>query len=80
MNIGTWNLRRLRGKVEQEVILVNNNWKRHIVILAIIKQKRVSIKLIINYIHIFNNVTKHERAKKEVPSVKSQKRSVCCDS
>lgn len=65
MNIGTWNVQGIRGKVE-EITQELNNLKMDIVVLTETKKKGTGTENVNNYVHIFSGVAKHQRAKRGV--------------
>ncbi|XP_050506239.1 craniofacial development protein 2-like [Diabrotica virgifera virgifera] len=65
MNIGTWNLQSISGKME-EITEEIKKLDMDIVVLTETKKKGIGIEKVNNYVHIFSGVSKHERAKRGV--------------
>lgn len=65
MNIGTWNVQGIKGKME-EITKELLNLGIEMVVLTETKKKGTGTEIINNYVHIFTGVPKHERAKRGV--------------
>ncbi|XP_030762016.1 craniofacial development protein 2-like [Sitophilus oryzae] len=68
MNIGTWNVQSISGKIE-EITKELEVLKMDIVALTETKRKGNGTELSNNYVHIFSGVAKHERAKRDFESI-----------
>ncbi|XP_044762230.1 craniofacial development protein 2-like [Coccinella septempunctata] len=65
MNMGTWNVQGISGKME-EVILEVTRLRVDIVVLTETKKKGVGVETAGNYIHVHTGVERHQRAKRGV--------------